>query len=135
MNSPPRPPGIADTYLAVREAERDEASQAWTNLISHGPARSTIAFVDQVRVDAYGTATLGAWGGYLVQVTPWVKSDRLLLTPAQNTGQQVEYAWGYPKGGAAGLAALAWSPDVQGEPAGFIARIGPRRPAGMRARS
>lgn len=132
---PPRPPGIVDTYLAYREAERAEASRAWTSLITHGPANSTIAFVDMVLVDAYGTATLGAWGGYLVQVTPWIKSDRLVLTPARNVGRYTEYGWGYPKGGAAGLAALAWSPDIQGEPAGFIERIGNhRRIAGSRAR-
>lgn len=133
-NQPTAKLDLAEAFLAARAAQRDSASQAWTSLITHGPARSTIAFVERVTVDDYGAATLGTWGGYLVQVTPWVNADRLTLTPdARATFALNEYGWVYPKGGAAGLAALSWSPDVQGEPAGFLERTGPQRRAGKRA--
>ncbi len=55
-------------------------------------------------------------------------NDRLVMTPQQSWGTY-DYAWCYPKGGAAYLAAAVWDPQTQAEPVGFIKRVlGNREP-------
>jgi hypothetical protein len=81
-----------------------------------------IDWLDEPRVDDYGTVTLGRWGGWIIQVCPMLYSDRLVLTPERDT-MVYDFGWCYPKGGAAHLAALAWDPETEGEPVGFIKAI------------
>lgn len=73
-------------------------------------------------VDDYGTVTVGRYGGWLVQIIPMIFNDRLVLTPLSCLGVY-DFGWCYPKGGAAHLAALAWNPDAEGEPVGFIKAV------------
>lgn len=86
------------------------------------PAASPIDFYDEVRIDKYGTVTLGVWGGYLVQVMPMLFNDRLVLTPERQPLFH-DYGWCYDKGPAAVLAARVWDPQTQGEPVGFKKRV------------
>lgn len=90
---------------------------------------TAIKMRDNVEIDEYGTVTLGAWGGWLVQVMPMLFNDRLVLTPICRPNVY-DYGWCFDKGGAAYLAAYVWDPDTQGEPDGFKKRIGvnARRP-------
>lgn len=74
--------------------------------------------------DGYGRMTIGRWGGYLIDICPMLFGDRLVLTPESCTGVY-DHAWCYPKGGAAVLAALAWNPATEAEPAGYIKRAKP----------
>lgn len=90
--------------------------------------------LDAPTVDAWGTVTIGRWGGWLVQVMPMIFNDRLVLTPEQFEGAFYDYGWCYPKGGAAHLAALAWDPATEAEPTGYIKAVGWRsRAAGEQA--
>lgn len=123
---------FGEAEFRYRDIRQTMVQAAWTRVLSFNAHHSGIEFLDIVTVDDYLTATLGTWGGYLVQVMPMIFNDRLVLTPARSP-QFIEHGWCYSKGGAAGLAALAWSPDVQAEPLGFIKRTGPLRRAGETA--
>lgn len=78
--------------------------------------------------DGYGTVTIAEYGGWYVQIMPMLFNDRLVLTPMY-APYVYDYGWDFPKGLAAWLAASAWDMDAEGEPVGFIKRIGstPRR--------
>jgi len=79
-------------------------------------------------VDDYGVTTLGYYGGWSVQIAAMIFNDRLLLSEPGPCGGPC-YGWCYDKGGAAHLAALAWNPDLEGEPAGYkAAKPGGRQP-------
>jgi len=82
--------------------------------------------------DDYGVTTLGYWGGFAVQIQTMIFNDRLLLSETGTYGNPI-YGWCYPKGGAAHLAALAWNPETENEPAGYKKAVIPGRPAGERA--
>jgi hypothetical protein len=88
---------------------------------------AAIDLLDEPEVDGYGTVTLGRWGGWLVQICPMIFNDRLVLTPAVYP-LIYDYGWCFPKGGAVYLAALAWNPATDGEPAGYIKAIHPGQP-------
>jgi hypothetical protein len=94
-------------------------------------AATPIEWLAEARGDGYGR-----WGGWLIDICPMMFGDRLVLTP-ETCEHIYDYGWCYPKGGAALLAALAWDPEVEAEPGGYIKAIhmdGPRR-AGQRAAS
>lgn len=95
------------------------------------PKNSPIRWCDPV-VDDYGVTTLGYYGGWAMQIAVMIFNDRLLLAEPSIYGNPC-YGWCYPKGGAAHLAALAWNPDIEGEPAGYIAAKPGGRQAGERA--
>lgn len=72
--------------------------------------------------------TIGRFGGWLVQVLASFYDDRLVLTPETDPDAGYDYAWTYPRGGAAVLAVATWDPGVQGEPAGYVSNpLGPTR--------
>lgn len=78
--------------------------------------------------DDYGVTTIGHYGGWAVQITVMIFNDRLILAEPGLHGSPI-YGWCYDKGGAAHLAALAWNPETEGEPAGYKkAAIGGRLP-------
>jgi hypothetical protein len=88
------------------------------------PETSSIEWLSPV-ADQYGIVTIGRFGGWLVQISPMIFNDRLILEPENDRGFY-DYGWCYPKGGAAHLAALAWDPETEGEPVGFIKAVHPR---------
>lgn len=81
-----------------------------------------VEWLDEPTRDEYGTVTLGRWGGWLIQIMPMLFNDRLVLTP-EGFPCVYDYGWCFPKGGAAHLAALAWNPATEAEPAGYIKAI------------
>lgn len=85
---------------------------------------TTIELLDTPTVDGHGAVTIGRWGGYLVQILPMIFNDRLVLTP-ESFPYIYDHGWCYPKGGAAHLAALAWDPGTEAEPAGYKKRATP----------
>jgi hypothetical protein len=89
---------------------------------------------DEPTVDGYGRITLGRWGGWTIDICPMLFNDRVVLTPEANPGVY-DYGWCYPKGGAALLAALAWNPATEAEPAGYIkaVRFNTRQPGEVAA--
>lgn len=107
--------------------------RAGATLIGGIPARadSPIRWVPAF-VDDYGVTTIGYYGGWAVQIDVMIFNDRLILAEPGEYGFRW-YGWCYPKGGVAHLAALAWNPDIEGEPAGYKkAALGGRK-AGERA--
>lgn len=68
--------------------------------------------------DNYGVTTIGYYGGWAVQIVVMIFNDRLVLAEPGLYGNPC-FGWCYDKGGAAHLAALAWNPEIDGEPAGF----------------
>lgn len=72
--------------------------------------------------DGYGTVTIGRWGGYLLQICPMIFNDRLVMTP-ESCQYVYDHGWCFQKGGAAALAALAWDPETEAEPVGYIRRV------------
>lgn len=119
----------------LRDAQRLLAESRWNRILRVADMTgSPICWRKKVKVDDYMTVTLGTWGGYLIQVMPMLFNDRLVMTP-QAAPMGYDYGWCFRKGGAAGLAALAWNPQAQAEPGGFVKRInlGPRRIAGQKA--
>lgn len=83
-------------------------------------------------IDGYGTATIGQWGGWLLQIMPMIFNDRLVLTPKM-APKVYDYGWCFPKGGAAWLAAAAWDLEAQAEPSGYIKAVRPGRRPGETA--
>lgn len=99
----------------------------------NGPIR----WLDQPTRDEYGVTTIGYYGGWSLQIVVMIFNDRLALAEPWELGGYW-YSWCFPKGGAAFLAALAWDPEVDGEPAGYIKAAalgldGKARAAGQRA--
>ncbi len=96
---------------------------------------SPIEWLTPPRVDGYGRITYGRWGGYLIEVLPMMYGERLVLTP-ESCPQTYDYGWCYGRG-AALIAARAWDPETQAEPAWYVKAVQiigePRRP-GQRAR-
>jgi hypothetical protein len=92
-----------------------------------------VEWLEAPTVDGYGRVTLGRWGGYLIDVCPMLFGDRLVMT-VESDPDVYDHGWCYPKGGAAVLAALAWDPATEAEPAGCIKRAtSPVRRAGETA--
>lgn len=91
---------------------------------------SPITWLPEPVVDGYGTVTYGEWGGYLVQIVPMIFNDRVVLTP-EDASDVYDYGWCYPKGGAAVLAMVAWNPETEAEPAGYIKAVVDGRRAGQ----
>lgn len=92
-----------------------------------------VEWFDTPPVDDYGTVTLGRWGGWLLQVLVMIFNDRLVLTP-ENDPMFHDYGWCFRKGGAASLAAYAWNPATEAEPAGYIKAVRPGRKPGETAK-
>lgn len=109
-------------------------SRQWRQAKEISEENPVIDFLDEPTYDEYGVATIGMWGGYLIQIQPMLYTDRLVLTP-QKSPLVYDYGWDFPKGPTVMLAALAWNPDTDGEPHGFTKRIGPPRPAGEEAKA
>lgn len=94
---------------------------------SDSPIRWVPAFTDD-----YGITTLGYYGGWAVAIQVMIFNERLVLAEPCLYGNP-QYGWCYPKGGAAHLAALAWNPEIEGEPAGYKKAAIGGRVAGERA--
>lgn len=58
---------------------------------------------------------------WVVAVVPMIYNDRVVLCRRERDEWRTGYVagWCYDKGGAAGLAALAWDPERDAEPAGY----------------
>lgn len=65
--------------------------------------------------------------GWIVSVTPMIFNDRVILTMRDEYPTSWTAAWCYRKGPAAVLAALAWDPDAEHEPVGYIKIAGDSR--------
>ena len=74
---------------------------------------------------------IGHYGGWQLRIMAMIFNNRLIMTDGSGF---YDFGWCFPKGGAALLAALAWDPDTEAEPAGYIKRahLGPPRTAGLR---
>lgn len=97
-------------------------------LIATRLPESPIRWSSIIELDKWGSATIGYYGGWAVQINAMIFNDRLVLAEPGIYGSPC-YGWCYPKGGAAHLAALAWDPETDGEPAGYKkAAIGGRQP-------
>lgn len=104
------------------------AARHLDTLIKASTVEPVIRFHPTVSFDGYGVMTVGDWGGYLIQIMPMAYNDRLVMTPA-SLPSVYDFGWCFPKGPAPVLAALVWNPETEGEPKGFIKRIGsPRQP-------
>jgi len=114
------------------EAHRTLRTRQWKRVLRAVKDRAVIDYYDEPVYDKWGTATIGTWGGYLIQVMPMIYTDRLVMTP-KACPAVYGYGWCYPKGPAALLAALTWDPAEFGEPHGFIQRIGEPRAANSHA--
>lgn len=66
--------------------------------------------------------TLAEWEGYLIEIIPMVFNDRVVMTPRDDR-QTYDHGWCYDKGGAGLIAALAWDPTREDEPAGWKKRV------------
>jgi hypothetical protein len=118
-----------------RDAQNDMRRIAVKGLLKlHAPGMTVhITLRESPVVDEYGVVTFAEWDGWLIQTMPMIFNDRLVLTPKDNLGVY-DFGWCFQKGAAAVLAALAWNPETEGEPVGFIKSIGLRaRRAGERA--
>lgn len=95
-----------------------------------------IRWLPKPQPDEWGQTIIGYYGGWAVTIKVMIFNDRLCLTELGPLGGDW-YSWCYPKGGAAHLAALIWSPETQGEPIDYkkaAARaFGRPREAGERA--
>ncbi len=82
-------------------------------------------------VDEYGVIKVAEYGGWWVQIHPMIFNDRVVLAP-QDDWLSLHYGWCFPKGGAALLAVMAWEPDTEAEPVGYIKSVNGKRQAGER---
>lgn len=117
---------------ADAEVQRLLRTRQWKRALQAVKDRAMIDYYEEPTYDRWGTATVGEWGGYLIQVMPMIYTDRLVMTP-KTCPLVYDYGWCYPKGAAAFLAALTWDPAEFGEPHGFIKRVGTPRAADARA--
>ncbi len=85
--------------------------------------------LDKPICDAYGVVTIAEFGGWFVQIAPMIFNDRVVLTP-KTVPWVYDYGWCYPKGGCAALAVMAWEPETEAEPPGYIKAVGGTRQAG-----
>lgn len=115
-----------------RDAQRLLSESYFSRIIRATKTESPIEFYYRVKVDDYLTVTIGEWGGYFIQIMPKIFNDRLVMTPF-TCSRVYDYGWCFPKGAAAGLAALAWNPQAHGEPVGYIKRVSGKRMAGQKA--
>lgn len=84
-------------------------------------------------IDQFGHVTVAEFDGWIVKIVSLLANDRITLYPA-NEPYMPAYGWCYPKGLAAWIAARAWDPDTEGEPAGHVKATLPlRRQAGETA--
>jgi hypothetical protein len=110
-----------------RRFMRAQVEETYTALIEQATTDSPINFYSRVKVDDCGTATIGEWGGYYIQIMPMIFNDRIVMTPA-SCPYVYDHGWCFTKGGAAILAALIWNPQTEAEPLGYKKRA----TAGMR---
>lgn len=66
---------------------------------------------------------------WIVMVTPMMFNDRICLASRDEWETGYSAGFCYDKGGAAGLAALAWDPESERDPVGFKKRACDARPA------
>jgi hypothetical protein len=85
--------------------------------------------LDRPIVDSFGVVTVGEYGGWFVQIMAMIFNDRVVLAPMQDP-HSLHYGWCFPKGGAAILAVMAWNPDDEAEPVGYIKAVNGKRRAG-----
>lgn len=88
--------------------------------------------LDRPVIDQYGVITVAEYGGWFVQAMSMLFNDRIVLAPVTEP-RVYDYGWCFPKGGAAGLALLAWNPDTEGEPVGYTKAINGHRQPGEKA--
>lgn len=88
--------------------------------------------LERPSTDGYGVMTVAEYGGWLVQVMPMIFNNRVVLTPAA-APLGYDYGWCYPKGPAALVAVLAWDPETEAEPSGYIKAIRKGRRPGEHA--
>lgn len=119
------------TLREYRRAMIEIAKDRYNRLIAVTQTNSPIRFYKRVSVDDFGVVSFGEWGGYLLQIHPMSYCDRLVMAPLVNP-LMYGFGWDYTKGAWAIHAALAWDPQRQAEPHGYLRRIGTRRVAGQR---
>lgn len=118
--------------LELQALQRRQQITELSALILDYDLDTSIDFLTPVKIDDWGTVTVGTWGGYHIQIAPMLVNDRLVMTPAHTLGIY-DHGWCFPKGPAVLLAALVWDPQTQAEPVGFSKRIGPQRQPGTKA--
>lgn len=81
---------------------------------------------DKPQFPGDGRITMGDHDGHWLDIVPMLYNHRLVMTPKDNP-RVYDHGWCYPDLTAALAALLAWDPDVQPEPTGYIKRAGDRR--------
>jgi hypothetical protein len=123
----------ADQLRQTKRTMQEAQERAYAAILAKAELKPAIYMLSRPTTDDYGTVTIGAWGGYLIQIMPMAFNDRLVMTP-ESSPMTYDHGWCFAKGGAAYLAALVWDPETAGEPVGFIKRIGlTKRLAGQKA--
>ena len=61
---------------------------------------------------------------WYVAVVPMLFNHRIVFGPQVTRTTEYERGWCYPSAVPAVIAALAWEPDTQDEPVGFVKRAG-----------
>jgi len=69
-------------------------------------------------MDALGDTTIGYYGGWALQIRTTPLAYWLVLAEPVENGL-VSYRWRYWRGSQAHLAALAWDPELESEPANY----------------
>lgn len=124
----------------TQQAARDSVDPVTKNLATDGPPAAAASGGD----DPPGWAAQGRsypyWddqieslvykhvGPWMVSVTPQIFNDRVLLTHREQYPRRWTAGFCYDKGPAAGLAAMAWNPDEERNPAGFKRIAADERP-------
>lgn len=83
-------------------------------------------------MDDLGDVTIGFYGGWALQIRMTPLSYWLVLAEPVENGR-VSYRWRYWPGSQAHVAALAWDPELDSEPANFLKAGGGIRWPGERA--
>jgi hypothetical protein len=104
-----------------RRFMQHRVEQSYNELIEKAVTDSPIDFYTKVKIDDYGTVTIGEWGGYYIQIMPMIFNDRIVMTPI-SAPYVYDHGWCFAKGGAAILAALIWNPETEPEPLGYKKR-------------
>lgn len=81
----------------------------------------------------HGAVPIKVTEHWVVAVTPMIFNDRVILSArdAWEAADGYTAGWCYDKGPGAAIAALAWDPEVDREPAGYKKRACDVRPVGI----
>lgn len=107
-------------------AEATGAAQDAAEVVAFDPSGREYPYYDTATASMVLKHT--ADGQWMVSVAPMIFNDRVLLTHRGQWPMQWTAGWCFPKGGAAPLAAMAWDPDRDREPVGYIKVAADPRP-------